>query len=662
MKISLKNFRNHLDLDLTLPDSGLVRINGRSGTGKSSILHAVRFALFGSGRGITTWNEKSTEVSLQGMGLDLKRTRGPNKIECNGANSAAAEIEIQRILGMNELEFSISSYVSQGQRSSLINLSPSEQLSLIHALSFGDENPEDKKERIKSFIKETEEKISKLQEERVRLEERIQGIANNIESVKSLADQSAEEEGIEEALDLKKSLLEEKKKQISVLKQRNLEIKNILESPERQAVDKARKTLENLEERLRESEQELLRPENVEKRTDWTEQEEKLQESQKELTRLTSRFKQLKTLEKNSVDIDRLELIISESLNKIHSIIAFGGVSREDELLEQDLLTLKMSSETALSALDSLKIAVSDEVKESNQEEMRNINKRIEEISAQLNEYTKKKKQEEDHNVKVRLLRENHSSLLNQKHKSEKILDTFGNLENTQSLEKELSDVRERGIALKGEIQVEELEIEALNAKIREAKKRQQAREELRRLEEERKNELSTLSQNELFLTRLEKSHKDAQRIQTLLIKASLDVIESTIAEINLRAAFWLDALLEGKVAAELKTTKKVKSKNEMVDSINLEIMYKGQILEKVHEDLSGGQYSRVMLAFQLALSDLYNSPILMLDEAARGCDLETIETMLETLRTVSKRKLVIIVEHNIPAFHFDQEVSVEEL
>ena len=157
-----------------------------------------------------------------------------------------------------------------------------------------------------------------------------------------------------------------------------------------------------------------------------------------------------------------------------------------------------------------------------------------------------------------------------------------------------------------------------------------------------------------------EKMFIDAQKLESLWAKAALDVIESTISEINFRAAYWLDVLLEGKVSAELKTTKKIKSRDQSIDSINLQVMYKGQLLERISEELSGGQYSRVVLAFQLALSDLYNSPILMLDEAARGCDLETVEIMLDALKTIADRKLVLMVEHNIPSDQFDSEVELE--
>jgi len=663
MKLSLKNFRHHLSLDVDLPSTGLVRINGRSGAGKSSVLHAVRFALFGSGRGITTWNEKTTEVELRGMGLDLKRTKGPNKVDCNGYSGTSADMEIARVLGMNELEFSISSYVSQGQRSSLINLTPADQLNLIHALSFRDENPEERKEIVKNYVRQQEESLHKLQEDRVRLEERASGTRRNLESVASvLRKPEKTRDELECEKTEKHSLLAEKKAVFAALKARNEEIKKSLEHSSRKKVDEAKKQLASAEEKIKELEQELDSPQNRVEHINWDVRELEMQDLQKELAQITSRYKALKSVQRNSVDSDRLELIVSESLNKIHALIAFGGVSREDDKLEDDLLVLKSSSEAALTALESLKFAVSPEEREKNETETQEISKRINEINAAVQDFLQAKKKEESALVKLRLLRENLEAATTKKFTAISVIEQNREIEDTSSLEEELHRVREQGIALSGEINSLQTALSSCDHALSEIENYEKGQEKIRALQVELTKTEAALAQNEKETESAVQEHKNAQKIQTLWVKAALDVIESTIAEINLRAAFWLDTLLEGRVSAELKTTKKMKSKNETIDSINLEIMYKGQTLEKVHEDLSGGQYSRVMLAFQLALSDLYNSPILMLDEAARGCDIETIELMLDALRTVSKRKLVIIVEHNIPNFHFDKEIYLDEV
>ena len=47
MKIELKNFRHHRNFKLTIPDKGLILLSGESGIGKTTILSAISYALFG---------------------------------------------------------------------------------------------------------------------------------------------------------------------------------------------------------------------------------------------------------------------------------------------------------------------------------------------------------------------------------------------------------------------------------------------------------------------------------------------------------------------------------------------------------------------------------------------------------------------------------------
>lgn len=663
MKLSLSNFKHHTDLEVDLPETGLVRISGRSGAGKSSVVHAIKYALFGKSRGITTWNETKTEVKLEGLGLDILRTKGPNTVECNGVRSKAAEDEIQRVLGMNELEFNISSYVSQGQRSSLINLSPSEQLRLIHALSFRDEDPEEQKELIREFIKQQSALIVAKESEKGALKERISGVINSIRHLQALEfDEDADEPELLVQLELVREEIAAEQLKIQELRTDKDRVEELLNDKERSQADKARKELSSLQSKLEDAEMELRKPENKEIVADFSESDAELEEMKLELHGLIRENKEINSKQSSSYDTDRMELLLADALNKIQGIVGFGGVSREDDDLEDSLLTLQTAAESGLTAVQSIKLSSSKEEQEKLSGRKQEIGARIKEIKERTDSILSEKRKVESHNIKVQVMRTNASTLGNQFRTAELAVKKFNSSVTTEELQKQLEDIKVQGNSAISELNHLKSQETLLKNRLKTIEQRDTTLNKIETLKEELSDAKHQFRTKHFELKKATERHADAQRLQALWTKASLDVVESTIQEINLRASYWLEVLLEGKVSAELKTTKKVKSTKETVDSINLEILYKGQLLERVQEELSGGQYSRVMLAFQLALSDIYNSPILMLDEAARGCDLETIEIMLDALKTVSARKLVIILEHNVPSYHFDHEVKLADI
>ena len=58
MLLKLSNFKCWKDKSLIFNDNGLTLISGSSGKGKTSILEAINFVLFGKGRKIITHGSK----------------------------------------------------------------------------------------------------------------------------------------------------------------------------------------------------------------------------------------------------------------------------------------------------------------------------------------------------------------------------------------------------------------------------------------------------------------------------------------------------------------------------------------------------------------------------------------------------------------------------
>jgi len=660
MKLSLKNFKNHDNLEIDLPDTGLVRISGRSGTGKSSVLQAINFALNNKAKNIIAWTQKTAEVNLTAFGLDISRSKSPNILSCNGLQSTTAQELIESQMGMNPLEFEISSYVAQGQRNSLINLSPADQLELINALSFKDKSPEEYKDKIKVFISSTELEIEIADRKCSNLSERVIGLRENIASLQSVL--RAPDMGITELFEkqIQTDLeFDAKNAEIVALKRRSDELHKLLDSDVRKKYDDASLFVKANSARAEELECDARRTENQSILVDKQAGLERISLMNLELQKISKEHQKLKMVEKNSVESGQLDSILSRNLSKINTSFS-DGLDGSSDNLEDRLLDIKINSESALSVLQSLKIAVSSQAKQEIKEKIQLINQRMQDIHTELQMFSAEQEKTSKHNARVSILNDQLVVLKNKLDVSKRILGSNFSQKTSEEINLELSEIKTVGNWMISELQVLHKEQESLKKQVAENELYEATVKKIAILQTRFELENCDLTAIRTSKAAFEKMFIDAQKLESLWAKAALDVIESTISEINFRAAYWLDVLLEGKVSAELKTTKKIKSRDQSIDSINLQVMYKGQLLERISEELSGGQYSRVVLAFQLALSDLYNSPILMLDEAARGCDLETVEIMLDALKTIADRKLVLMVEHNIPSDQFDSEVELE--
>jgi DNA repair protein SbcC/Rad50 len=174
MDIHLHNFRKHINCSVSFPDRGLVLLSGNCGAGKSTILNAITYALYGKFCGKIkkpyTHGASTCKVELKYMGMHITRTSRPNRLVVVYKNLTyeddAAQGVIEKILVMNHEEFISSSYVvQQGQGPSVLSMTPSEQLRFIETLaSVGDE--------VKNFfeiIKEYQEPL-KQKKEKYRME------------------------------------------------------------------------------------------------------------------------------------------------------------------------------------------------------------------------------------------------------------------------------------------------------------------------------------------------------------------------------------------------------------------------------------------------------------------------------------------------------------
>jgi DNA repair protein SbcC/Rad50 len=161
MKLYLKNFRSYPSFHIEIPDSGLTLLKGENGVGKTTILDAIVYALYGKldespyplGMRVTC------KVELEYRDIKITRTGNPNILRVthkkeNYENDVAQSI-IEQYFGVNRDEFMVSSYVVQASRNSIISLTPAAQLKFIETLAFEDDSQYDIQDKIKDYCKLT---------------------------------------------------------------------------------------------------------------------------------------------------------------------------------------------------------------------------------------------------------------------------------------------------------------------------------------------------------------------------------------------------------------------------------------------------------------------------------------------------------------------------
>lgn len=156
----------HSNKTFEFNDNGLILLKGLNGSGKSTILKAIYFALYGICKKPYTHNTKLCSVELHFKNYTIIRTRNPTRllIKENGfENEVAQEFINNEVIHMTPEQFTISSYVRPNSRLSLITMTPSEQLSIIESFAFGDNTHLDHKTKISNFIKKYKERLAQLQ-------------------------------------------------------------------------------------------------------------------------------------------------------------------------------------------------------------------------------------------------------------------------------------------------------------------------------------------------------------------------------------------------------------------------------------------------------------------------------------------------------------------
>jgi len=149
-------------------------------------------------------------------------------------------------------------------------------------------------------------------------------------------------------------------------------------------------------------------------------------------------------------------------------------------------------------------------------------------------------------------------------------------------------------------------------------------------------------------------------QLREKILQAESILLENTLDTINDHAKVYLNSFFpDNPIEVNLKSFKESKTKNtEAKPAINTSVLYRGE--ETEFEMLSGGEMSRVILAFTLALGEICNTSMLLLDESTASLDQELTSEVFDTIKEHYNNRLVLIVAHQIVTGMFDKVINLE--
>ena len=153
------------------------------------------------------------------------------------------------------------------------------------------------------------------------------------------------------------------------------------------------------------------------------------------------------------------------------------------------------------------------------------------------------------------------------------------------------------------------------------------------------------------------KKYSAALSFKEKILEAESIAMQNIVDSINTHAQMYLDYFFpDNPINVKLMCFKETKKNNK--PQINIEIDYKG--MEADLTMLSGGETSRVVLAFTLALGEMFNTPLLLLDECTSSLNQELTTVVFDSIKEHFKGKKIIVVAHQVIEGVFDKILKLK--
>lgn len=782
MRITFKNFRCYESDTFTFDDIGLLLLRGESGVGKTTILKGIVHALYGKTRKPYTIGKKTCSVSLNIKDIEIYRSNAPNRLLLTKGASTFEDAEAQSIIdgiyGTYD-EFMASSFITQKSQTSILTMTPAEQLLFVKKIANTGGDAERTREvlnaRIAAEDKELTAELSVLQ----RNEEILKEVLAKEVKPAEYPFQSEQEE--KEAVKLKrvyKKDIDARKLVIETLRKRiasmnveeynslrkqistiQIEISQLEQQMARKhqefnddEIQKLEAALVELKEAKRVNELILARQDLEEKMKRYSSAASAKSSkgdilTDKQLASVKSKIARWRSyelkLQSYNDEKARIDTEYQSVINAMNANERFANSFKTFAALLRFLNTVKGELEKELSKSgdiheyhqcpscqqvfyvddkkQSVKVdAIPQETADSSVykqdyalcQEFINSLDSIKARRAKLIAPNKPLLTESSTEIMEKIVRKHELAIMAADPDSAVMDELTKDLNNLtlqigsgeiakdvdKDIERTTKDI-EKFYALRSELKSLEIDLLAkkkrknsLNTKIKglgdvafvEDVKRE-LQENIRELENVNekyveiveKLQLMTLYNNYVAYQKrvddargyvrrsrelidvLETNKKRLLELRNIVRDAELYAIDSVVESINTHAQIYIEHMFEsGEMIARLENVKQTQKDTKA--GMNTNIQYKGSQYSSV-DQLSGGELDRLNLCFILAVNDLVNSSMLLLDECLASLDADTNTHVFTLLKEVGKNRCIMVVSHEALEGVFDNVYHIKK-
>lgn len=361
---------------------------------------------------------------------------------------------------------------------------------------------------------------------------------------------------------------------------------------------------------------------------------ERYKEISKSIKNIEEQYEDIPDIEETKKDLDYIrnyklsqeELV--RQLNQLKSDVGYSPtiVSFEKSLKQQALKIKGLKSELTKTTpnIDEEALRLNITTQKRNKEKLDSIQQDIKNLSRKKTTY------------------ENDINSCTQTH-----IDTYKNIKTVSELNEKIQKERSELSSIENNQKESQLNVEKIE-KYQEYEKALEAYNSW-------STKIDTLQKEE---SEYRKLYAAATLLREKILEAESIAMLNVISSINTHTQGYLeDFFPDNPISVKLVPFKETKTGKK--PQINLEIEYKG--MEADINMLSGGELSRVILAFALALGEMFNTPMMLLDECTASLDQELTGAVMDGIRDHFTGKLVLIIAHQVVKGQFDKVVTIGE-